>query len=244
MDLEPSLDLVTSDGVDLLVDRGAREHGVVVAFSSRTGGVSPAPFESLNLSSRSADSADAVIENRRRLATAAGLPPDSLVLARQVHGADVIQAGEAENDDEPGDILVAAEPGVAVCVLTADCVPVMLLGEDKVAAVHAGWRGVVAGAIERGIEAVGTPRAAWIGPSIHACCYEVGPDVISAFEERDLPIADPRHVDPARAAHVILSRAGIERIAATSDCTSCNPRYFSYRRDGITGRQSGLVAQL
>ncbi|HYI45951.1 MAG TPA: peptidoglycan editing factor PgeF [Actinomycetota bacterium] len=244
MNLDPSLDHITSEGVDLLVDSAAREQGVVIAFSSRIGGVSPAPFESLNLSWREGDSPDSVTENRRRLTRAVGLSPDSLVLARQVHGADVIEAGGDVDQDEPGDVLVASEPGVAVSVLTADCVPVMLLGEDKVAAVHAGWRGIVAGAIEKGIAAVETPKAAWIGPSIHACCYEVGPDVVSAFEERNLPIADSWHVDPARAAYVALKRAGVERIAAAPDCTSCNPRYFSYRRDGTTGRQSGLVALL
>jgi copper oxidase (laccase) domain-containing protein len=102
----------------------------------------------------------------------------------------------------------------------------------------------VAGAIERGIEAVGTPLAAWVGPSIRSCCYEVGPDVVSAFEERNLPVADSWHVDPGSAAFIVLKRAGIENVASASDCTSCDGRYFSHRRDRKSGRQGALIARL
>jgi copper oxidase (laccase) domain-containing protein len=109
---------------------------------------------------------------------------------------------------------------------------------------HAGWRGLVAGAIEAGIAAVGPVRAAWVGPAIHACCYEVSDDVTSAFRSAGLPVAGDDRVDPGRAAVFALERAGIGEIAATGDCTSCDPRYFSYRRDGLTGRQGSFIRML
>lgn len=244
MDLHPSLDRVTNDGVNLLVDRHARDQGVVVAFSDRSGGVSAAPYESLNLSARVGDTPDAVTENRKRFLTAVGLEPDSLTLARQVHGCSVVDADAGSDDETPGDVVVSSTPGSAAGVLTADCVPILLVGDGRVAAVHAGWRGLVAGAIDAGIEAVGSPQAAWVGPSIHACCYEVGPDVVGAFEEKSLPVADSWHVDPGRAAFIALRRAGVERIASVSDCTSCDARYFSHRRDRTGGRQGALIALL
>lgn len=244
MNLDPSLERATRAGVDLIVDRGAGEQGLVVAFSDRSGGVSPAPFDSLNLSTRTDDEAETVAENRRRLATATGLTPGSLVFAHQVHGCDVVDATVDTDEERPGDVLVSDRPGVAIAVLTADCVPILVAGEDRVVAIHAGWRGLVAGAIERGLAAAGTPIAAWVGPSIRSCCYEVGPDVVSAFEDRNLPVADSWHVDPGRAAFAILKRSGVEAVASASDCTSCDRRYFSYRRDRTTGRQSGLIARL
>ena len=80
-----------------------------------------------------------------------------------------------------------------------------------------------------------------MGPSIHACCYEVGPEVVDAFAAQGLPVAAPDRVDPGRAAMVALRRAGVEDIEAITDCTSCDTRYFSYRRDGVTGRQGSFV---
>jgi YfiH family protein len=167
-----------------------------------------------------------------------------LVLTKQVHGAVVVDGDLPIAPDTEGDVVATRRTGVSVAVVTADCVPVVVLGEDVIAVVHAGWKGLVAGAVERGVDAVGAPRAAWVGPSIRSCCYEVGPDVVSAFEERNFPIADSWHVDPGRAAFVALMRAGVEKIAAANDCTSCDSRYFSHRRDGVTGRQSGLAALL
>ena len=240
-DLEPSLSYREVDGLNLLVDESAREDGVVVGFSDRSGGVSSGAFASLNLSTRAGDDAGSVEENRARLMRAAGLATDSLVFLKQVHGAAVVDASEAHADCE-ADAVIVTESGTTGGVLTADCVPVVVLGEDGLAVIHAGWRGLVAGAIEAGAARVGRPRAAWVGPSIKACCYEVGPDVVSAFQEKALPVEDSWHVDPGFAAHVVLRRIGVERIAASNICTSSDPRYFSYRRDGVTGRQAGFAA--
>jgi YfiH family protein len=233
----------TAEDVPLLIDDAAQSFGVRIAFSKRDGGVSERPFESLNLSSMVGDDEDAVRANRARFAAAAGFEPEQLVLTKQIHGAGVLQVGAIRSWQtlEPGDALVTSEKNVAVGVLTADCVPVLLAGHDRVAAVHAGWRGLVAGVIEAAVAEVGDIRAAWVGPSIHACCYEVGPEVIEAFRDAELPVGDTS-VDPGRAASMILHRAGVERVTASSDCTSCDERFFSYRRDGATGRQGAFIS--
>jgi purine-nucleoside/S-methyl-5'-thioadenosine phosphorylase / adenosine deaminase len=237
-----SLDVVTRRGVHLLLDRSALDDGWLVAFSSRRGGVSAPPYDTLNLAARVGDDPDCVAENRRRAAAVLGFPVASLALARQVHGANALEVlpgssgvlGEA-------DILVAREPGPVLAILTADCAPVLVAGERGVAIAHAGWRGLVAGAIEAAVDAVGAVRAAWIGPCIHACCYRVGRDVIDAFRGVDLPVAGRDRVDPAQASLFALRRAGVELVAVAEPCTSCDADYFSYRRDGTTGRQGAFL---
>ncbi|MDQ3953848.1 MAG: polyphenol oxidase family protein, partial [Actinomycetota bacterium] len=135
-------------------------------------------------------------------------------------------------------------PGPVLAILAADCAAVALWGSRGVAIVHAGWRGLVAGIVAKGVERAGDVHAAWIGPSIHSCCYEVGPEVVAAFEEAGLPVADASHVDPGRAAHAALRDAGVESVAMSEICTSCDPRFFSYRRDGVTGRHGAFVSLL
>jgi YfiH family protein len=243
VDHDPSLTQTEISNVQVLTDPGALEHGWLLGFSSRRGGVSPAPFDTLNLALRGGDRPELVTENRRRVASAVGIPVDSLALARQVHRADVLRA-------EPGqsgvlgeaDVLVATEPGPVLGIFTADCAPVLLAGRRGVAVAHAGWRGLVAGAIERAVEAVSPVTAAWIGPCIHACCYEVGPEVIAAFQDAGLPISGPDRIDPAEASAFALRRAGAPKVAVASACTCCDTDYFSYRRDGLTGRQGAFLA--
>ena len=215
---------------------------MLVAFADRNGGVSAPPYDSLNVSVSVGDREHAGI-NRVRIATSLGFDPERLVQVRQVHGATVLDApAGCSGVRGEGDGLVANDPGVVLCILTADCVPVLLEGERGVAALHAGWRGLVAGVLEQGVKRVGPVRSAWVGPSIHACCYEVGEDVTGAFERAGLPVADERHVDPADAARAALGRCGVESVAVAPECTSCNRNYFSYRRDGITGRQGSFIA--
>jgi polyphenol oxidase len=229
-------------GLSWLSDERAREHGVSVWFHDRVGGSSAPPFDTLNLAYSVGDDSAHVASNRARAAGAAGWDVGSLALAKQVHGSDVIEVTEGSAAPVGhADVLVARRPGVVVGILSADCVPVALVGERGVAMAHAGWRGLVAGAIEAGIDAIGPVYAAWVGPSIHACCYEVFDDVIDAFRGRGLPIAGADRVDPGEAAVFALARAGIRDIVATEECTSCDARYFSYRRDGLTGRQGSFV---
>jgi len=225
----------------LLTARGER---VRVAFSDREGGVSDAPFHTLNLGLFVGDDEGAVWENRIRVGRAAGFDADDLALAKQVHGAAVVEATTGGLVGE-ADVLVTDIGGgtgaPVIGILTADCAPVVLEGSSRIGIIHAGWRGVVGGAVETGVAAVGDVRRAWIGPSIHACCYQVGPEVIDEFVSRDLPVADGSRVDPARSAQLLLRRAGVEDIVVSDVCTSCDERYFSYRRDGVTGRQGAFA---
>lgn len=229
----------------MLTDPGSDRHGVHLAFSDRHGGVSPSPYDTLNLAARVGDDRALVTENRARVARAAGFRADAFRLVRQVHGADLIEVGWA-SDVVAGeaDIIATTEPGVVVGILTADCTPVVVAGAGRVAVAHAGWRGLVAGAVERAVRWVGEPAAAWVGPSIRSCCYEVGPEVVAAFRDAGLPVAAEDRVSPAEAAVFALERAGLDEVAASSDCTFCNGRYFSYRRDGVTGRQGAFASLL
>lgn len=243
MELDPSLEFVEADGLPVLTDRGARGAGISVTFTTRVGGVSSGAFESLNLSDGVGDDPAAVETNRATAAAAAGVPAGALTFGRQVHGTNVIDC-DAVTGTVEGDAFVTRSRNQAVGALAADCVPVLVLAADGVAAIHAGWRGIVAGVVPTALSRLTDPIAAWVGPAIRACCYEVGPDVTSAFEEQALPIADPWHVEPAAAVAAQLRRAGIERIAASQICTSCDTRFFSHRRDRVTGRQGGFIALL
>ncbi len=242
MSSSPTLTEVAVDGLRLLTDERAAERGIRVFFTDRRGGVSAAPFDSLNLAARVGDDAERVDENRRRVAGAAGFDLTRLALARQVHGASIIEVrdGDAGVLGE-ADVLVTRSRAETIGILTADCAPVVLSGDGVIALVHAGWRGLVAGAVEAGVASTGKVNAAWVGPSIHACCYEVGPEVIDAFERRNLPVADGAHVDPGRAAAVALTRVGVDGIVVSDTCTSCDRNYFSHRRDGVTGRQGAFA---
>jgi YfiH family protein len=240
--------LWTDDELPLLVDRrAASDLGVKFAFTKRPGGVSAAPFDSLNLSPFVGDDPASVTENQGRVAAALGVP--GLKLVKQVHRADVLDASLEELDERApcilgeGDAIVAGRSETsALMVMSADCVPILLAGPERIAAVHAGWRGLVAGVIERAVESVGEVGAAWVGPSIKGCCYEVGSEVTGAFERAGLPVMASDRVDPADAAASILRRAGIRDVTVSPDCTSCDRSFFSHRRDGPCGRQAAVIA--
>ncbi len=139
------------------------------------------------------------------------------------------------------DGLLTRTKGVVLGLLTADCAPVVLAGDGVVGVVHAGWRGLAAGVIEHAMATLAPVWGAWVGPAIRGCCYEVGPEVVDAFRANDLPLAHPHYVDVADVARVTLDRAGVQRIKVNEDCTGCQDRYFSYRREGLTGRQGAFV---
>jgi hypothetical protein len=241
MDLTPTLTHRTVRGIDVLSDDAAGELGVHVAFVGREGGVSTDPYRSLNLALSSDDDPVRVTENRRAAAAALGFDPGSLVLVRQVHGVRVLEVPEGAGGvlgDADG--MIARGPGVVLAVMTADCAPVIVAGSKGVALLHAGWRGIVGGVVERGLQLVGEPWAGWVGPSIHACCYEVGPEVVAAWTKRDLPVPGNSCVDPGAAAAHILESAGVPAYASPL-CTHHDHGYFSYRRDGVTGRQGAFA---
>ena len=216
-----------------------------MAFSDRHGGVSEAPYDTLNLALRGGDVREHVLENRKRAAGAAGFPAGDLALSRQVHGRELIEVRAGDSGVRgDADGLITRVAGPVIAILSADCGTVVVEGADGLAVLHAGWRGLVAGVIEAGVVALGSPVRAWIGPCIRSCCYEVGSEVAEAFHSNDLPVADRKHVDIAEAATMALSRAGVSDVAVSDACTCCDPSYFSYRRDGVTGRQGAFAAWL
>jgi hypothetical protein len=232
--------------------------GARAAFTTRLGGASEAPYESLNLGLLTDDDPVAVNENRRRLGDALGFGPDRIAFAHQVHGAEVMrdedrnrcdfwvqgtQNSHQLSDGPPrADGQVVTEPGEAALVFVADCLPVALRGPGGVAMLHCGWRGLAAGILARGAAAVGAAEAA-IGPGIGPCCYEVGEEVLDAFAGLGEDVASGRMLDLPDVARRLLAAAGVERVQSAALCTSCNPDLlFSHRRDGgRTGRQAGLA---
>lgn len=243
----------------------ARLPGATVAFSTRNGGVSEPPFDGLNLGVFTDDERGAVMENRRRLAAALGFRPDRVAIGRQVHGARILTHTGPQAPSpfaEPGSAIaevdghVTAEPGLALLVFVADCVPVALSGPGGVAMLHCGWRGLASGIVERGAAAVSATDAT-IGPSIGPCCYEVGEDVLNELPKppstgrkpepecgnRPVGTVSGWMLDLAEVARRQLLDAGVGRVEAAGLCTSCEPDlFFSHRRDaGRTGRQAGLV---
>ncbi|TMK68957.1 MAG: laccase domain-containing protein [Actinobacteria bacterium] len=225
--------------------------GARAAFSARLGGVSEGPFKSLNLGRLTGDRAEAVRENRHRLAAAVAIDPELVLIGRQVHAAEVARHDApteppAYANPAPGlpeaDGHATARADLAPLVFVADCLPVALAGPGGVAMIHCGWRGLAAGIVKRGVEAV-EARAAAVGPGIGPCCYEVGDEVLGAFEPLGPGLAERRMLDLRLVARGLLQRAGVESIEVSEACTSCQPElFFSHRRDGErTGRQAGLV---
>lgn len=224
--------------------------GARVAFTTRPGGDSEAPFESLNLGLFTGDEPESVLANRRRLADVLGLNPERVLTGRQVHGTELAEHRGPQDPpcyiepcESPLEVdgHATAAPGLACFVLVADCLPIALSGPDGVTMLHCGWRGLAAGIVERGVDAVRATDAA-IGPGIGPCCYEVGEEVSTAFEGLG-EVAVGGRLDLPEAASRLLSRAGVERVLTSELCTSCEEDlFFSHRRDaGRTGRQAGLV---
>jgi YfiH family protein len=241
--------------------------GAHAVFTSREGGVSAAPLDSLNVGAHVGDATSAVLENRRRAAALLELDPDDVAGVTQVHGADVWldlvlgAALPAEVRWSAGasaieaDALVTTRPGVALAVGVADCLPIAVAWGGAIAAIHAGWRSLELGVIEAtfaalrraagsGVALADAGPFAVIGPALGACCMEVGEEVAARFDPASI-VRRPGHERPfldARAdATRRLERAGcsVEHVAV---CTRDDPRCFSHRGDGgHGGRQSLLV---
>jgi len=205
-------------------------------FTTRRGGVSGGPYDSLNLGRLTGDDDANVDTNRERLAQSLGVGWERVRWARQVHGTDV-----SRGEREEADAQIVEEPGVPALVFVADCLPIAIAAPTRAAMVHAGWRPLAGGILTKAVAELGDgPRRAVIGPGIGPCCYEVGDDV----RERFPPEAHHgRRLDLKLAARRALEAAGVERIDDVGLCTACHPElFFSHRRDrGVTGRQAGLV---
>lgn len=229
-------------------------------FPTRAGGTSAGPYESLNTSRTVGDDGARVDENLRRLAEALGAWPEQLITVQQVHGTTVLEAQQgARGTLGEADALITSAPGLVVGVRTADCLPLLI--EDRrtsaVAAVHAGWRGVIGEIVVRAIERLVAKGArvedlaVACGPSIQACCFEVDGELPERFSKafgadvvRAVPGKAKVHLDLGAAVRRSLERAGVPpgQIELLPHCTRCDARFFSHRRDqGVTGRHLSLI---
>lgn len=221
----------------------------VTAFTTtRVGGVSEGPWSSFNLGNRCGDDPSRVKQNRALLRAALPAPVQWL---QQVHGTIVVQpTGEIKQEPE-GDAMVTFEAGRVCAVLTADCLPVMFCNRsgNRVGAAHAGWRGLADGVLEATVSAMDEDPAelmAWLGPAIGPQAYEVGSDVAQAFAE-EFPLGFTRRgdrflMDIYALARLKLAAAGVGTVYGGGFCTLTDAdRFFSYRRDAVTGRMASVV---
>ncbi|TNF78986.1 peptidoglycan editing factor PgeF [Pseudomonas sp. ICMP22404] len=223
---------------------------VKACVTTRAGGVSVAPFDSLNLGDHVDDDPTAVTENRRRLTDQFAIRPAWL---QQVHGIAVVEADPTQV--ATADASWTAMPGIACTAMTADCLPVLFCNRagTRVAAAHAGWRGLANGVLEATLDSLATPAdeiLAWLGPAIGPQAFEVGPEVREAFIAQ-LPQAVqafvPSHnagkflADIYALARLRLAARGVSAVYGGGLCTVTDPRFFSYRRSPRTGRFASLV---
>lgn len=236
---------------DLLVPDWPAPARVHAWQTLRTGGCSLAPWGSFNLGDHVGDDPAHVLANRASLRTY--LPSEPLWL-KQVHGIAAIEAGDLPKSLE-ADAAFTRRANIVCAVMTADCLPVLFCDRagTVVAAAHAGWRGLVAGVLEATIKDMAAPAGellAWLGPAIGPQCFEVGDEVRAAFVAADpeagdafLPSGPGKWLaDIYALARRRLQRSGIKDIYGGGSCTVSEPeRYFSYRRDGMTGRMATLI---
>ncbi len=251
----------------LILDWGASElpPGCHIAMSTRRGGVSPPPYDSLNVSYAVGDDPVSVTRNRGILAAALRLPLSAVTFAAQAHGLRVQDVGEMERgrghaslgDAFAGtDGLLTEQVATPLAILTADCYPIAVMGDGAIAIAHAGWRGTLGNLAGRCVAELvrrGQPAGemtGYLGPGIRDCCYTVDEGRAAAFverygEESGVCSRSPKGMmlDLAMANRLNLQAAGLQahRIFSQGDCTACNPEYFSYRRDGLTGRQAMVI---
>jgi polyphenol oxidase len=246
--------------VYVLVAPGLEHRGILAAFTERTGGVSPDPFRSLNLGYRTGDTGDLVRRNRDGTIAALGLP--RFTTARQAHSVETLVVdrstagqgfGDATEVLPTADVLVTEERRLPLAVLTADCLPVVLASDHALVVIHAGWRGLAAGILDRAVRLFPDPSrvAGAVGPAIGPCHYEVGADVVDAVAGGSPAGAvhrgrgGRRFLDLPGTAVAVLEGAGVKEVEAADLCTACHEdRFFSYRRDGVTGRQAAIVMRM
>jgi len=235
---------------DWLIPDWPAPAGVKACVTTRAGGVSLAPFDSLNLGDHVEDSPEAVSENRRRLTEAFSIQPAWL---RQVHGVVVAEANPELIAEADGSW--TSTPGVACTAMTADCLPALFCNRDgtRVAAAHAGWRGLAAGGLEAAVESLQVEPEqvlVWLGPAIGPQAFEVGPEVREAFMQQ-LPVTAEAFIpsknpgkymaDIYQLARLRLAARGVTAVYGGGFCTVTDPRFYSYRRSPRTGRFASLI---
>jgi len=242
---------------DWLVPDWPAPVNVHAASTTRLGGVSVAPYDSLNLGDHVGDSAAAVAANRSLLKQRHGLPAEPVWL-KQVHGIEVVDAAVV-SDVPVADASFSHQSKVVCTVMTADCLPVLLCDQagSVVAAAHAGWRGLADGVIEATVKQMAVTTSnlmVWLGPAIGPKAFEVGDEVRQQFIAQDPQAAvafQPSALSSAQGrwladiyllARQRLARLGVEQVYGGDCCTySDAERFYSYRRDGITGRMATLI---
>jgi YfiH family protein len=224
--------------------------GATAMFTTRRGGVSEGPYESLNLGRFTDDDPAAVASNRETLRERLGV---RFAYGRQVHGRNVIRAVSPPDPDVApveADGQATNVAGLAPLVLTADCLPIAVAGGGAVAVLHAGWRGLAAGVVAEGVQAVrelgsggaAAHIAAAIGPGAGPCCYEVSEEVHEVFARFGPDVRQGRNLDLKAVARRALNDAGVNDVEDVGLCTICSTEFFSHRRDhGLTGRQAGIA---
>lgn len=241
-------------GLDFIFPDWQAPPNVHARVTTRSGGCSISPYAGLNLGEHVGDDPAAVAENRRRLRQFIPGEPRWL---KQVHGTTCVDRQHADIGSE-ADAVFTRQANTVCAVLTADCLPVLLCDDagSIVAAAHAGWRGLAAGIIESTVTAMGVPGAqlmAWLGPAIGPQNFEVGgevraafiahdPAAAAAFVAKDHDMSDKWLCDIYQLARQRLAKCGIARISGADFCTVNEvQRFYSYRRDGITGRMASLI---
>lgn len=240
-----------SEAYDWLLPDWPAPERVKALMATRQGGVSSGPYAGLNLATHVGDEPVLVRENRRLLRQALRLPAEPVWL-EQVHGVDAVPV------DQPGsrraDAGYSHTPGAVCAVLTADCLPVLFCDASgsRVAAAHAGWKGLLGGVLQNTVRAMGGGEClAWLGVAIGPRAFEVGDEVRSAFIGRlagaaaaFIPSARPGHwlADLYALARLALAEAGVQRVYGGGGCTwSDAERFYSYRRNSVTGRMASLI---
>ena len=238
--------------LDLIIPDWPAPSWIKAFTTTRHGGFSHPPFDSLNLSPYVGDNHHSVVQNHQLLKNLLGLTNDPLWL-KQVHGTKVISANVAS--DLVADAVYSHEPQVVCAVQTADCLPILVCNRTHygVAAIHAGWKGLAAGIIENSIQALDSPPTdliAWLGPAIGSQAFVVGEEVITAFIEKS-PTASAafqrignKHwlANLYQLAKLRLHSLGIRAIYGGKHCTYTNKeQFFSFRRDKVTGRMASLI---
>jgi hypothetical protein len=243
---------------DWLIPDWPAPPGVRALCTTRAGGVSLPPYQSLNLGDHVGDTTAAVAANRSLLREVLGVRP---VFLEQVHGVELASLVAAMPDGVRADACIAQQPDIACTIMVADCLPVLFASEcgTRVAAAHAGWRGLASGVIERTLAQLaassGLRPMVWLGPCIGPRAFEVGDEVKSAFESHDAAATacfrttgttGKWWADLPMLARQRLQAAGVRKIHGNdgSDvwCTVGNPlRFFSHRRDGVSGRFAACI---
>ena len=246
--------MATSSSTEFIVPSWPAPPGIGCLVTTRRGGVSQGAYASLNLGDHVGDDPKAVAANRDIVSRRVGAQP---VWLNQVHGTRVVDAAEHGRDDAPpeADAACTRRTGAVCTVMTADCLPVLLCDDagTVVAAAHAGWRGLLAGVLETTVATMGVPGTslmAWLGPAIGPQAFEVGDEVRAAFAAAAPETAQAFQsvaggkwlADIYLLARLRLKGQGVERVFGGNRCTVTEEdRFFSYRRDGQTGRMASMI---